>query len=821
MKESAERNDDYNAVRGAPTTKPELWNLANDLGRNPDEMDLGALERHMEGLLGGMKDMAQSVLAARQMLKASATNVANRIQQAINSGSVEDKWNVAQAIARHDTIQSAVSGATASWGRTGSAFHDISGLDWGDLDKVNSLLKQNTGRTLFQIDQFIKLASQYDSTKQISNFVKNSGYKPWRMLVEYWINGLISGIQTHITYGLSNTALAIQKMGPETAIAAGIGALRGREGERVRIGEVGAGFSAAARGFWPAVQSAIQAAETGVTGLLPNEVASRRFGALLTPGTELVKPAPLNEAATIHDVMATTFGIVRGVREGIVAGAKLQAAGGLPGAPLFGWSLSPLGAIPNFQVRGVTTVPVGDIIRAPSRMIAAVHSFFRSMNYLVEINQQGYRAAANKGLEGAEFANEVARVRQSEDAIKKGHDVANELTLMSAGHEFTRRLSLLVNTEFFGTKDASGNTIAGTGLPILKFIDPFVHISSNIINQSIVQRSPVGLLSPTLRANLLGHNGPVAADTAAARMLAGTALSLLFGGLAAEGYITGSEPHNRQEAAIWRQVYQAHSVRIGDTWYAMNRLGPMGMLLSTAADLYDMAHHASSGEFAKAAAALQHAVTQNILDESFMRGPSDLIKAIEDPKRYGDAYIRNFASSFVPFSVSMQQMARAADPYARDARTITDAMKAHVPGLSQQLMPRIGVWGEPVPSREGLGGNITAIWEQAVNNDPVNIALKNLSIYPAAVGRKVRNVELTPEQHDQYARIAGRLAKQNLDRIVLSPSFQSMPNPIKHDLITEALRQSRTVAEGMLFMKNPHILSDAYKFKMQKRQGPQ
>jgi hypothetical protein len=489
---------------------------------------------------------------------------------------------------------------------------------------------------------------------------------------------------------------------------------------------------------------------------------------------------------------------------------------------LFGWKLSPLGAIPEFQVRGVTTVPIGSIVRAPSRMIAAVHSFFRSMNYLVETNQVAYREAANKGLEGADMAKEIAAVRQRDDVVARGHDVANELTLMSAGGEWTRRLSHLVNTEFFGQKDAGGKTIPGTGLPILKFVDPFVHISSNIINQSIVQRTPLGILSPSIRADLLGHNGAIRADTAAARMLAGTALSLVFGGLAAEGYISGSEPKDRAEAAIWRQVYQAHSVRIGDTWYAMNRLGPMGMLLSTAADLYDVAHHADKGEFAKAAAAFQHAVTQNILDESFMRGPSDLIKAIQDPARYGENYIKNFVSSFaVPFSVSMQQMARATDPYQRDARSVVDAIKAKVPGLSQSLMPRRDVWGEILPSREGLGGDITAIWEQKVNSDPVNIALMNLAMHPAAVGRKIRNVELTSEQYDDWSRLAGRITKLNLDRIVRSPSFQNMPNPTKHDIIQESLRQSRTVAEGMMFMKYPTILVDAQHVKMEKRLGPQ
>mgnify|MGYP003693987515 CR=1 FL=1 len=122
---------------------------------------------------------------------------------------------------------------------------------------------------------------------------------------------------------------------------------------------------------------------------------------------------------------------------------------------------------------------------------------------------------------------------------------------------------------------------------------------------------------------------------------------------------------------------------------------------------------AEHGEFTKAAAHLQHAVVQNILDESFMRGPSDLVKAIQDPVRYGGGYIRNFLSSFVPYSVAMGQMSRAADPYQRDARTVIDAIRAKVPGMSQSLMPRRDVWGEILPGRDALfGAGVTAIYEQ-------------------------------------------------------------------------------------------------------------
>jgi hypothetical protein len=277
---------------------------------------------------------------------------------------------------------------------------------------------------------------------------------------------------------------------------------------------------------------------------------------------------------------------------------------------------------------------------------------------------------------------------------------------------------------------------------------------------------------------------------------------------------------------MWRLAgNQAHSVRVGDIWYQVNRLGPMGMLAGVAADLYDVAHEASSADVMTAAAHLQHAFTQNVLDESFMRGPADLIKAVEDPGRYGEAYIRNFLSSFVPYSVGMAQIARAADPHSRQARTTMDAIRAKIPGhldsyFRDPLYARRDTWGEELPNPDALGlRGLTAIWEQRVGTDPVNLAMVQLGIAPAQVERKIRNVELTDQQHDDFARIAGRMTKMRLDTIVRSPDWQTWPGHIKHDVISEVIRQSREASRGVVMMKYPQIVKDAVEAKRQKMTG--
>ena len=799
IRDAAAENNDFIGDRQGVVTDGQVLDLAADLGME------GAEKLVKERVIGQAFNAVQ-IMALRQLLIHSAGEVSAAMKKAA-IGTDEDLMAYAAAKDRHRLIQGTVAQATAEAGRALRAFRDISG---GKMDP--EAIQAATGQTLFQLRQEAKLGATLDSPQKISKFLVDSQKKTFaRMILEYWINGLISGPATHATYMIGNTILAAEKAGPETAAAAAIGALRrslGRQGSTVRIGEVAEQVKAGAGNLGPAVKAALDAFRTGTTTALPGE----RVGQNILPfaGAELAQGAMLDEAAKLSDAMGTGFGMLRGAWDGIIAGGELLKAGGVEGAPTAGLRYSHLGAIPDIELRGVNLLPLGSAVRLPSRFIAAIHSFFRSVNYSMDKSRLAYRAAMDEGLTGTAFDQRVGDLRQnpSEAMMAQARGEATELTLMGQGGEFTKALSRLTNTPIFG-------------LPIFKFIDPFVHISSNIIEQAIIERTPVGLLSPEIRADLSGKNGTVAADTAAARMLMGTVYAIALGGLAAEGYASGSEPADPRQAAIWRLAgNQAHSVRIGDMWYDVHRLGPMGMLLGIASDLYDVAHVASTGDMLTAASHLQHAITQNILDESFMRGPSDLIKAIDDPGRYGEAYLRNWASSFLPYSVGMAQMARASDPYSRQARTVMDSIKAKIPGMSEQLLPRRDIWGEPMPSRDALlAAGVTAIYETRMSRDPVNLALLDLGVYPAMVQRKIRNVQLTDDQYDDFQRIAGRMTKMRLDAIVNSPDFRTWPNHIRHDVISEVITQSREAARGIMMAKYPSIVRDATALRLKKVQG--
>lgn len=217
---------------------------------------------------------------------------------------------------------------------------------------------------------------------------------------------------------------------------------------------------------------------------------------------------------------------------------------------------------------------------------------------------------------------------------------------------------------------------------------------------------------------------------------------------------------------------------------------------------------------------LLHAIVQNVLDQSAFQGPADAIKAVETPDQYGPQFIKSFLSSFVPASGLERSIVRMRDPYMRQTWGIIDAIKASVPGYSETLHPKRDLWGEPVPTRDALfGPGLSTLYLQKVNSDPVNVAMNKLGLKTSSVEKKIRNVELSPEQYDDYARIAGRMTKMRLDAIVRSSAYETWPDHIKHDVFEETIKQCREVARGQVMMKDPSLVRAVVEAQKAKARG--
>lgn len=799
LRDSAAENNDFIGDRRGVVTDGQVLELANDIGMSGAE---DMVKKHVTGQAYN----AEQVVALRKLLRESAANVSTAAKKAATSGLDEDVMAYAQAKDRLQMVQKTVAGVTAEAGRALRAFRTLPGE--ADTTALEQMIKDATGKTLFQLKQEAKLASAIDTPQNVNKFMQEvDKHSAGGMLLEGWINGLLSAFSTQSTNVVGNAIFAIQHFGPEKAIAGLIGGAAhalGREGTYTRVGEVGAALQGVKEGAAPALAATGTAFRKGASVLLPGEETPASGILEGIVHDSMVPRGTLDEAATMRDVGAGIFGVVRGVRDAIMTGGALLRAGGVEGSPLWDTKYAIQGQIPDIQIRGMNVLPIGTAIRLPGRFLSTMDTFFRSLNYSASKNTIAYRMASDEGLTGVAFDQRVAEIRNNPDdaVMAEARGVATETTFMDKGGEFVRAINNLTSRQ-------ADLPLLGKVAP-LKFIAPFTNVVSRILEQTLVKRTPFGFFSKELRADLSGKNGNIAQDTASARMLLGSVLMVGFGSLASEGYITGSGPKDPKENAIWRLTYQPHSVRIGDMQYQVQKLGTLGMLMGMAADVHDMAHLVSEDKYTEAAAYLLHAIVQNVLDQSALQGPADTIKAIESPEQFGPQYVKSFLSSFVPYSSMVNSIARARDPYIRQTWSVLDAIKAKLPGYSEELHPRIDIWGESMPTRNALGGTgVTGIYMQKVQADPVNKALLDLGIHPGSVEKKIRNIELTPQQYEDYARIAGRMTKQRLDVIVNSSSFQTLPPYQRAMVLTNTFKESRAAASGMVKMKNPNIVNDA------------
>lgn len=812
IREIAYGNDGFIEARRGVISDVEGLSLAEQIG-------MDGAENLVNDWVKGQAFNHEEIMALRLLIRESATDLFNKAEAVKNNGDWQTARDYAIAEERHIAIQKTLSGVTAEWGRAGRAFRDIS----GDIKvkAVEKLFRQNTGSTLYQITERANLLSALDSEQAVSRFVRNSqktGFARW--IQEYWINGLISGVSTHSTYMVANEMLALWKAIPETLTSATVSELarmRGKEvspSERVRFGEAWAQILGAKEGFAPALKAAKGSIKTGVTTLLPGETMRTLPG--LQPGQESIKPEALDAAYTLRQIMPDTFALMRSSREAIIAyGEALK--NGINGETGLGLKYSPLGSIPDVTFKGVRVAPVGTILRTPGRSIQGIHAFHRVQMYFMEINAEAFRKASAELEQGIikpeQFAQRVSELKLNPDIemMKRASTGATEGTMMAQGGAWTRKLSALINHTV--------ETGPFRGVQPLKFIDPFIHIASNIINESILKRTPVGLLSEELRSDLAGRNGNLAQEKAIGRMMLGTTVMIGVIGAVKEGFITGGEPSDPAEAAEWRKLHQAYSVKLGDQWYSYHRLGVLGLLMGIAADLTSVTDKLAREELTEAASALTEAFYHNIFEESFLRGPAELFRAIENHERYGPQYIRNFLSSFVPFSVGMSQWARTADPYSRRARTLTDAIKQKIPYVSQELPVRRDLWGEPIrnPTPLYIGGAVpSAIHTFQPSTDPVDIEMERVGVKKAQVDDKIRNVDLTEQQYDDFQRIAGRLTKMQLDTMVRSPKWNQLPDEVKRFRIEETFDHQREAARNLMMMKYKQIPRDAQALRMSK-----
>lgn len=547
--------------------------------------------------------------------------------------------------------------------------------------------------------------------------------------------------------------------------------------------------------------SLLSGAKTHVANIMGNTISGlwRPLETATAAGIGKVRTAITGSQERVlpGEAAAELFGMIHGSKEGIIAAYKAfkSEEGQVSGARQVE-QYNPR-ALPSATVNvfGKEMEIGGKQARIPLRMLTAEDEFFKSVAFRGDINRQAYALAAKEGLSVERFNARVAELsaNPTDAMIDHAKTVAEYQTFQTPLGKVGRSVQQFSNSHL-----------------LAKMVVPFVRTPINLLKYA-GERTPLGLFSSEVRDNLAGKNGAVARDTQIARITLGTMVGIAAIEMASQGLITGGGPADPKQKAIMRaNGWQDYSIKIGEMYYRYNRLDPFSIILGTVADAWEINQALGAKELEKQhlPALIFGAISKNIMERASLKGPSDLIQAVTDPERYGKGYIKGLAGTVVPSIAA--QTAQTIDPITREARSVVDGIKARIPGLSQTLMPKRDVWGEPVVREGGLGPDIASpIAESRLKNDPVNKALIAANYFPGKVDRKIRGVELTDQQYDDFARIAGRTAKVRLNAIVSMPGFDQMPESTRKELMTNAITNSRELARSLIMMQNPEIIKKA------------
>jgi len=398
-------------------------------------------------------------------------------------------------------------------------------------------------------------------------------------------------------------------------------------------------------------------------------------------------------------------------------------------------------------------------------------------------------------------------------------------------------------------------------VPVGRVLLPFVKVPVNILRWSYTN-SPLPLIFPSSRISMELAAGGASRDLALAKIGLGTALSVTLGGYALSGQITGQGPSNRELNEAWRRAgNEPFSLTVGDKRYSYNSLEPIGMMAAIIADTHDIMKFSKDEDAAQLALSAVFGTGGALLSKTYLQGTAEFLNALQNPDAESARYMRNLVSgAVVPGTVA--DFRSAMDPWMHAHYSLLDTIQSRLPYISEGLPPQRTLWGDPIPAKEGfmpmfsgtgaakmlspvqIGPALNAqpidkwIWDHRLDfpRGPDNkLGLTRVGInqtWSAANGVSA-TVQLTPQQHDLLARLAGNelkdpstglglkdtlngLVEGSYPRVSGQNEWDRSPPAVQALMVQSLVNKFRAAAKQQLLQEFPD-LKDAIETQWQAR----
>jgi|GEM_PF-4349232 len=328
----------------------------------------------------------------------------------------------------------------------------------------------------------------------------------------------------------------------------------------------------------------------------------------------------------------------------------------------------------------------------------------------------------------------------------------------------------------------------------------------------------------------MASGDPMVQAAAQGRIIMGATFATGISAAALAGTITGHGPADPTERkALIDAGWLPYSIKIGDTYVSYARMDPVASMIGTVADIVNMTAYApedKQGDIEEISKGVIVAIQGNFANKTYLQGIENFVALLSEGSSAASRTVRSFVSSFVPNIVkdaaTTYDDLAGGDPALRDVRSAMDAVRAKIPGLSNNLEPVRNALGEKVTRQTSLGSNASALANlfvpfassEAKGGVDEAIAAKGLGF--ARPPSKRNGYDLTDiigsdgrTAYDRWqdttskARIGGMTLRQSLDQLIKSPRYQQLspydtsdqPSPRKNAIQTVISRYRRAAMD--------------------------
>lgn len=688
----------------------------------------------------------------------------------------ENEARFLHALGLQRELQAQFGGARAEAGRSLDILREMAGGEGNYLKKVGEALARHGGGPPAAVARMI---TKLPTLTQASRFVAHAQRATTTdVLLEVWINSLLSGPKTTAANLVGNMMTMLNA--PLERAVAGIARGVSGGGEGVAIGEPAAMISGVMSGFREALQIL---AKTAVTepSMMPEALARPRMD---DPSADLSKiDLPQKRAIS----------------------AKALGASGT-----FGKALD----------------VIGRIVRTPGGVLNTTDQFFKLVNYRMELAALAHRTATEENLSGDARRARVADILSGKD--KEAFDLLADSA--NSWADFQTFTNVMSPTEEALLRWSNSS-------PWTKLIIPFVRTPVNIFHYALDRTPIINLAQKRMWEDI--RAGGARRDLAISKISTSAFLLATVAGMAASGMISGYGPSDKElRKQKMATGWQPWSIKVGGTWYAYDRLDPIGAVLGAGATFSEMHGELPDAEIESLALMYAIAFSRSMLSKTYLTGIARVTDAVADPQANAKTVLRSYLGTAVPGFMSQADTALF-DQQVRELWTYTDILKDRIPGLSETLPPKRDIFGKPVYYPQSLGPDyLSPIKEQEEAAYPamqelvkqkVRVAPADKWIYgskptgafsPALKEERIsEGVPLSPEQYDRISSLRGSIAEKLIMEAMGTPEYRKLsdgPDGGKAHVLRKAFTMATRQAKQQLLAEYPELM-ESVSLRMRER----